>query len=220
MINQLFNLDICHKTTQQLFQSGSSSKDGEMSERIGARRALSASGDKGSADDLTPDHLVRQNYELRHRLEEESSSYKRRLDTYRQAQQHQAALVSRLQAKASYINTMLHKNSYNVIFSQVLQYKQRCSELENQMAESIPMDNGKILASSFQGSTALESAHQTLREMREEQVSDLDTALKKIADDRRRLLKKSFVFFIYNYETKNNNFISSGVKNCWRLTTR
>lgn len=58
--------------------------------------------------------LLRQNQELRHRLQEESTNYRRRLDTYKQAQSNQAALVSRLQAK-------------------VLQYKQRCSELEVQM---------------------------------------------------------------------------------------
>lgn len=64
--------------------------------------------------------LLRQNHELRQRLQEESSSYRRRLDTYKQAQSNQSALVSRLQAK-------------------VLQYKQRCSELENQMHETAPI---------------------------------------------------------------------------------
>lgn len=59
--------------------------------------------EQGSDEDLSPDALVRQNYELRHRLEEEAASYKRRLDTYRQAQQHQAALVSRLQAKVGIV---------------------------------------------------------------------------------------------------------------------
>lgn len=59
-------------------------------------------GERVSDEDPTADGLLRQNYELRHRLEEETASYKRRLDTYRQAQQHQAALVSRLQAKASF----------------------------------------------------------------------------------------------------------------------
>jgi rootletin len=39
---------------------------------------------------------------LRRRLEDEAASYKRRLETYRQAQQHQAALVSRLQAKVMF----------------------------------------------------------------------------------------------------------------------
>lgn len=61
----------------------------------------SGGGDGGSDDDLAPDALVRQNFELRRRLEEEAAGYKRRLDTYRQAQQHQAALVSRLQAKVT-----------------------------------------------------------------------------------------------------------------------
>lgn len=56
--------------------------------------------EEGSDEDLSPDALVRQNYELRLRLEE-AADYKKRLDKYRQAQQHQAALVSRLQAKVS-----------------------------------------------------------------------------------------------------------------------
>lgn len=55
-----------------------------------------------------PELLLRQNQDLRRRLEEESNNYKKRLETYKQAQQHQAALVSRLQAK-------------------ILQYKQRCA---------------------------------------------------------------------------------------------
>lgn len=55
--------------------------------------------------------LIRQNQELRDRLQEEASLYRRRLDTYKQAQQNQAALVGRLQSK-------------------VLQYKQKCNELE------------------------------------------------------------------------------------------
>lgn len=61
-----------------------------------------------------PELLVRQNHDLRRRLDEESQSYKRRLETYKQAQAHQAALVSRLQAK-------------------ILQYKQRCNDLEGQL---------------------------------------------------------------------------------------
>lgn len=55
-----------------------------------------------------PEVLFRQNQDLRKRLEEESNNYKKRLESYKQAQQHQAALVSRLQAK-------------------ILQYKQRCA---------------------------------------------------------------------------------------------
>lgn len=68
-------------------------------------------------------YLMRQNQELRDRLQEEASLYRRRLDTYRQAQQNQAALVSRLQTK-------------------VLQYKQKCNELENRVHDSpgMPID--------------------------------------------------------------------------------
>lgn len=54
-------------------------------------------GDGGASSD--DDSLTRQNVDLRQRLQEEATAYKRRLDTYRQAQQNQAALVSRLQAK-------------------------------------------------------------------------------------------------------------------------
>lgn len=69
-------------------------------------RAEGGRGESSGEDqrDGSPDTLYRQNLELRHRLEEEASNYKRRLDTYRQAQQHQAALVSRLQAKVSSIS--------------------------------------------------------------------------------------------------------------------
>lgn len=77
--------------------------------------------------------LLRQNHELRQRLQEESSSYRRRLDTYKQAQSNQSALVSRLQAK-------------------VLQYKQRCSELETQMTDTVTIcpqygEPSKLIAS-------------------------------------------------------------------------
>lgn len=58
--------------------------------------------------------LIRQNQELRDRLQEEASLYRRRLDTYKQAQQNQAALVGRLQSK-------------------VLQYKQKCNDLEGRL---------------------------------------------------------------------------------------
>lgn len=50
--------------------------------------------------------LLRQNQELRDRL-----------DTYKQAQQNQAALVARLQSK-------------------VLQYKRKCNELEDRMCDT------------------------------------------------------------------------------------
>lgn len=61
-----------------------------------------------------PNSLIRQNQELRDRLNEDAVLYRRRIDTYRQAQQNQAALVARLQSK-------------------VLQYKRKCTDLEERM---------------------------------------------------------------------------------------
>ncbi|XP_058060907.1 rootletin isoform X1 [Anopheles bellator] len=79
-------------------------------------RMTSSSGSVGTGPSVADTSaLIRQNNELRHRLQEEANNYRRRLDTYKQAQNNQAALVSRLQAK-------------------VLQYKQRCTDLEQSPA--------------------------------------------------------------------------------------
>ncbi|KAF7987174.1 hypothetical protein HCN44_011480 [Aphidius gifuensis] len=121
----------------------------------------------GDDDDVSSDLLVRQNMELRNRLKDEAENYKRRLGTYRQAQQHQAVLVSRLQAK-------------------VLQYKQRCNELENQMTESLPIE---LTRNTSPSTSVLEAAHQTLRDIRDEQIHDLDTAIRKLNDERRKTEK-------------------------------
>lgn len=79
----------------------------------------------GQANDAKS--LMRQNQELRDRLQEEASLYRRRLDTYKQAQQNQAALVGRLQSK-------------------VLQYKQKCNDLEGRLFEpsATPMSTHKV----------------------------------------------------------------------------
>lgn len=63
--------------------------------------------------------LRRENQELRERLQEDAALYRRRLDTYKQAQQNQAALVARLQSK-------------------VLQYKKKCNDLEDRMCDGPP----------------------------------------------------------------------------------
>ncbi|CAF0875908.1 unnamed protein product [Adineta steineri] len=55
--------------------------------------------------------LVQQNIDLRRKLEEEHQNYKRKLSNYQEGQQKQAQLVQKLQQK-------------------VLQYKNRCTELE------------------------------------------------------------------------------------------
>lgn len=137
----------------------------------------------GSSDD---DTLTRQNTDLRQRLQDEASLYRRRLDTYRQAQQNQAALVSRLQAK-------------------VLQYKQKCADLEAQLAENpkyveptTPINirpTSLHISSPSVTSSALEQAQQHLREVREERITDLDTALMRLDEERRKYVmnrKKMF----------------------------
>lgn len=68
----------------------------------------------------------------------------------------------------------------------MLQYKQKCSELESQMAESAVYDSNKAASSTSPTTSVLDAAYQTLREIREEQVHDLDTALKKLAEERKR----------------------------------
>lgn len=59
------------------------------------------------------------------------------------------------------------------------------------MAETIPYDigSGKPAAATISSTSVLEAAHQTLRDIREEQIHDLDTALKKLGDERRKYAK-------------------------------
>ncbi|XP_045461010.1 rootletin [Harmonia axyridis] len=141
---------------------------GSSSRSDGGR--LRGDGGGGSSDD---DTFNRENLDLRIKLQEEASLYKRRLDQYRQAQSNQASLISRLQAK-------------------VLQYKKRCSELEAQMANNIYPTDQLTPPTSRSGisapgpSSALEQAQMHLRESREERISDLDTALRRLEEERRR----------------------------------
>lgn len=54
------------------------------------------------------------------------------------------------------------------------------------MAETIPCDTSKPATATVSSTSALEAAHQTLRDIREEQIHDLDTALQKLAEERRK----------------------------------
>lgn len=74
----------------------------------------------GESVGTTPPSLIKQNQDLRMRLQDEANNYRRRLDTYKQAQQNQAVLVGRLQNK-------------------VLQYKQRCNDLEGKIHDVLPV---------------------------------------------------------------------------------
>lgn len=54
------------------------------------------------------------------------------------------------------------------------------------MVESLPAEIVRVPSSSARGNSALDAAQQTLRELREEQIHDLETALKKLSEERRR----------------------------------
>ena len=56
-------------------------------------------GDSLESGDSASKTLVQQNIDLRRKLEDEHSSYKRKLQAYQDGQQRQAQLVQKLQAK-------------------------------------------------------------------------------------------------------------------------
>lgn len=77
------------------------------------------------------------------RAEEEAGAYRRRLESYRQAQHQQALLVARLQSKVSNARIIVQfglqrvKLDYFILTFQLLQYKQRCTDLESRLGHTI-----------------------------------------------------------------------------------
>ena len=63
----------------------------------------SGGGDVSTSVDPSAQGLVQQNIELRRKLEDEHSSYKRKLTAYQDGQQRQAQLVQKLQAKVNWL---------------------------------------------------------------------------------------------------------------------
>lgn len=103
--------------------------------------------ESGELETPEPRGLVRQSVELRRQLQEEQASYRRKLQAYQEGQQRQAQLVQRLQAKVRATHS-----SPSPLYSlcptpppranlplpthpQTLQYKKKCSELEQQLVE-------------------------------------------------------------------------------------
>ena len=62
-------------------------------------QALQLEKGEAAREDPNAQGLFQQNIELRRRLEEEHSGYKRKLQAYQEGQQRQAQLVQKLQAK-------------------------------------------------------------------------------------------------------------------------
>ncbi|XP_059488079.1 rootletin [Neocloeon triangulifer] len=137
----------------------------------GIRQPPRGGGDPEGTDGGV-DTLQRENQSLKRRLDEESSNYRRRLDTYKQAQQHQAALVSRLQSK-------------------VLQYKQKCSELENQALDGAAEPS--LASRSYSGPKSLDLSQQYLSassgDVRDERIPDLDSAIRRLDEEKRKNLR-------------------------------
>lgn len=70
------------------------------------------------------------------------------------------------------------------VSSQLLQYKQRCKELElEREAPSTSSYLGPLPSTPLP--SALDAAQAHLREMREERIQDLNTALRRLDDERR-----------------------------------
>lgn len=105
--------------------------------------------ESGELETQEPRGLARQSVELRRQLQEEQASYRRKLQAYQEGQQRQAQLVQRLQAKVR----ATHSCSCPPLRSlgpapmppgadrplsthpQILQYKKKTSELEQQLLE-------------------------------------------------------------------------------------
>lgn len=76
------------------------------------------------------------------------------------------------------------------------------------MTESLPADEDRLMTGSLPGQLILQAAQQTMREMREEQINDLDTALQKLADERNRytsLFPSLFTFVSLSFSLAASN---------------
>ncbi|PZC78917.1 hypothetical protein B5X24_HaOG217007 [Helicoverpa armigera] len=150
-------------------------------QRLKKEKSLDSPPEMDSPGGSVSSDLRRQNEELRARLAGEAADHKRRLDAYRRAQQGQAALVSRLQSK-------------------VLQYKQRCSELESQMLETTPrsepsasstfrapppVKSGIALPPPPSASTCASAAVSAA----DARITDLETALRRLDEEKRKCEK-------------------------------
>lgn len=82
----------------------------------------------------------------------------------------------------------------------MLQYKQRCSELESQ----IPGGNDDLYRS-YQ-STTTTTRPQAIREFRDEDIDDLDTALVKLAEEKSRLIINNNFYYTKDTVLKKNFF--------------
>ncbi|KAM3959769.1 LOW QUALITY PROTEIN: ciliary rootlet coiled-coil, rootletin [Aphomia sociella] len=142
-------------------------------QRLKKEKSLDSPPEMDSPVGSVSSDLRRQNDELRARLAGEAADHKRRLEAYRRAQQGQAALVSRLQSK-------------------VLQYKQRCAELEHHMLETTP--RSEVYRQPSKTSVALPASAalptpSSADSWKDERINDLETALRRLDEEKRKCEK-------------------------------
>lgn len=74
--------------------------------------------------------------------------------------------------------------------SEVLQYKQRCHDLESHLEEGYHIPESPARTVTAVPGSPLDAAQQHLREMREERIHDLETALHRLDEERRRYVHR------------------------------
>ncbi|KAJ8974640.1 hypothetical protein NQ317_019874, partial [Molorchus minor] len=130
--------------------------------------------------------------DLRHRLQEEASIYRKRLGNLQAGTAKPGSFGQPVTSQAA--SELIKKLNWRVrcTTTNVLQYKQRCADLEAHMDQNPPYsDQPSSLPPVYPTvthtpSSAMEQAQQHLREMREERITDLETALQKLQEERRK----------------------------------
>lgn len=117
----------------------------------------------GERDTAESRSLAQHNIELRRLLDEEQAAYKRKLQAYQEGQQRQAQLVQKLQAKVGPRRGNggvlgwgdAHQRvvvPFAVPSTQVLQYKKKCGEVEQQLLEkATELEQERLTVSSRMG---------------------------------------------------------------------
>lgn len=106
----IFFLNLCFKMVNQFSKKDTAAQGKSRNvPKLGTESIVRLDGGRTSlrlpanrSQKSEPMDLARENQALHERLREEAARYDRRLDTYKLAQQRQAVLVSRLQAKVNF----------------------------------------------------------------------------------------------------------------------
>lgn len=173
----------------------------------------------GERDAAESRSLAQHNIELRRLLDEEQAAYKRKLQAYQEGQQRQAQLVQKLQAKVGPRRGNggvlgwgdEHQRvvvPFAVPSTQVLQYKKKCGEVEQQLLEkATELEQERLTVSSRMGvsrcpplfptstSKGLMSPQSQLdisgSQLEEESSNELENALIRLEEEQQRCRRGS-----------------------------